>query len=106
MKLSENPLLPRNPDTQYTRDLSYALSQVLRTIAQKVNLIGAGRLAGTDFVASSVPTTGAFAQGDFIKNAAPVEAGTVGSKYILAGWICEVGGSPGTLRECRYLTGN
>lgn len=106
MRLIENPPLPQNPDTDYARQLSYALTQIFRTFAQKVNLIGDGRLAGGDFTASSIPTTGVFAQGDFIKHSAPVEAGTAGSKYILVGWVCEVGGSPGTLRECRYLTGN
>lgn len=106
MKLIENPQLPRNPDSSYAKELNFALQQILRTIAQKVNLIADGRLAGSDLVASAVPTTGKFAKGDFIKNSDPVEAGAPGSKYILAGWICEVGGSPGTLRECRYLTGN
>ena len=106
MKLIENPQLPRNPDTSYARELNFALQQILRTIAQKVNLIGDGRLAGSDFVASTIPTTGQFARGDFIRNSAPVEACVPTAKYIVAGWICEVGGSPGTLRECRYLTGN
>jgi len=106
MKLIENPQLPIGPDSAYGRDLNYALAQIFRAIAQKVNLLADGRVAGSDFVASSVPTTGTFTQGDFIRNSAPAEAGTAGSKYILAGWMCEVGGSPGTLRECRYLTGN
>jgi hypothetical protein len=106
MKLVENPQLPLGADTAYSKELSYALSQIFRTIAQKVNLLADGRISGSDFVAASIPTTGSFRQGDFIRNSAPVEAGTVGSKYILAGWLCEVGGNPGTLRECRYLTGN
>jgi hypothetical protein len=106
MKLIENPQLPLGADTAYAKELSYALSQILRTIAQKVNLLADGRISGSDFVAASVPTTGSFRQGDFIRNSAPVEAGTAGNKYILAGWLCEVGGTPGTLRECRYLTGN
>lgn len=106
MKLIENPQLPLGPGDGYARDLNFALSQILRTIAQKVNLLADGRIAGSDFVAAAIPTTGMFKQGDFIRNSAPVEAGTAGSKYILAGWICEIGGTPGTLRECRYLTGN
>lgn len=106
MKLIENPQLPLNPESGYARDLNFALSQILRTIAQKVNLLADGRLAGSDYVAATAPTTGMFRQGDFIRNSAPTEAGTAGSKYIVAGWLCEVGGSPGTLRECRFLTGN
>lgn len=106
MKLIENPQLPIGPDSTYGRDLNYALAQNFRAIAQKVNLLADGRIAGSDFVASSVPTTGTYTQGDFIRNSTPVEAGAAASKYVILGWICTAGGSPGTLLECRVLTGN
>jgi hypothetical protein len=102
MRLEENPLLPT--DTQ--ANLVYTLTRVFRNIAQKVNAIGDGRLNGSDLVAASIPTTGTYAQGDFIRNSAPVEAGTAGSKYCLLGWVCVAGGSPGTLLPVRTLTGN
>jgi hypothetical protein len=102
MRLEENPLLPT--DTQ--ANLVYTLTRVFRNIAQKVNAIGDGRLNGSDLVAASIPTTGTYAQGDFIRNSAPVEAGAAASKYVVLGWICTVGGSPGTLLQCRVLTGN
>lgn len=106
MKLIENPQLPIGPDGAYARDLNFALSQIFRVIAQKVNLIADGRISGSDFVADSVPTTGTFRPGDFIRNSAPVEAGTAGGKFVNLGWVCTVGGSPGTLLPCRVLTGN
>jgi hypothetical protein len=106
MRLEENPLLPRDPNLPYAEQLNFVLARVFRNIAQKVNAIGDGRLAGSDLVASSIPTTGTYRQGDFIKNSAPVEAGVAASKYVVVGWICTVSGSPGTLLQCRYLTGN
>lgn len=106
MKLIENPQLPLGHDGVYARDLNFALSQIFRTIAQKVNLMADGRLSGSDFVAATVPTTGVFRQGDFVRNSAPVEAGTAGAKFVVLGWICTVSGSPGTLLPARVLTGN
>lgn len=106
MRLEENPQLPLNPDSDYARNLNFTLSRLFRNIAAKVNQIGDGRLVGSDLVAAAVPTTGTYAQGDFIRNSAPVEAGTAGSKYVVVGWVVSVGGSPGTLLQCRFLTGN
>jgi len=106
MRLEENPQLPLNPDSPYAGNLNFTLSRLFRNIAQKVNAIGDGRLNGSDLVAAAVPTTGTYAQGDFIRNSAPVEAGTAGSKFVVIGWIATVGGTPGTLLPCRVLTGN
>jgi len=106
MRLEENPQLPLGQDTKYSGDLNFVLSRLFRNIAQKVNQIGDGRIAGNDFTSSTIPTTGMFKQGDFIKNSAPVEAGTAGSKFVVLGWVCTVGGSPGTLLPVRTLTGN
>lgn len=106
MRLEENPQLPMNPDTAYLVALTQFLSRVLKNTAQKVNQIGDGRITGSDFTAASIPTTGMFKQGDVIRNSAPVEAGTAGTKYVVLGWICTVSGSPGTLLPIRALTGN
>jgi hypothetical protein len=106
MRLEENPQLPLQPDSHYAGNLNFTLSRLFRNIAQKVNAIGDGRLNGSDLVAATVPTTGTYAQGDFIRNSAPVEAGAASSKYVVLGWICTVGGTPGTLLQCRVLTGN
>jgi hypothetical protein len=106
MRLEENPQLPMQPDSPYAQNLNFTLSRLLRNIAQKVNAIGDGRLNGSDLVAASIPTTGTYAQGDFIRNSAPVEAGGAGSKTVTLGWICTVGGTPGTLLPVKTLTGN
>jgi hypothetical protein len=106
MRLEENPQLPQNPDTPYAQNLNFVLSRLLRNIAAKVNAIGDGKLAGGDLVATAVPTTGTYATGDFVKNSAPSELGTAGSKYFIDGWKCVAGGSPGTFVQARCLTGN
>lgn len=101
------------------RDVKLAISNlvpaaynagVLREIARRtedaVNLSSEGRLAGRHFNATTIPTTGDFAQGDLIWKSNLTEAGSVGSKYVVIGWCCTVAGSPGTLLEMRVLTGN
>lgn len=106
MRLEEDPTLPLGAESKYELDLNYSLKNIFRKIARKVNQIGDGRIAGSDFIAATIPTTGTFKQGDFIRNSAPVEAGTASSRYVVIGWVCVSGGSPGTLLQCRYLTGN
>lgn len=97
MKLNTSPRLS-TPDQALNRELvSHALL---------VNLLTDGRAAGTNNATSSIPTTGTYAVGDFVKNSAPSELGSVGSKYVIAGWMCVAAGSPGTLVQCRFLTGN
>lgn len=54
---------------------------------------------------NAAPTTGTFNTGDRIFNIAPSELGDVGSKYIISGWICTSGGTPGTWKEMRTWTG-
>jgi polygalacturonase len=55
---------------------------------------------------TAAPTAGSWYQGDREYNSAPAEAGTAGSKYVIFGWICTVGGTPGTWLQMRSLTGN
>lgn len=82
------------------------LKQELVQHATLLNLLTDGRLAGTNNAVAAVPTSGTYAKGDFIRNSAPSEAGAAGSKYVVLGWVCVTGGTPGTLLECRVLTGN
>lgn len=58
---------------------------------------------GLDSVA---PTTGTWLQGDMVTNSTPTELGTAGSKYVILGWCCVSGGTPGTWVQNRVLTGN
>lgn len=46
-----------------------------REIAQQVNAISEGKLGGFYTAATAAPTTGTWAQGDFVLNSAPAEAG-------------------------------
>lgn len=77
-----------------------------REIAQQVNAVSEGRQVGFYSAATAAPTTGTWAKGDFVLNSNPSELGTGGSKYIIHGFRCVAGGSPGTWVQCRFLTGN
>lgn len=100
MRLEENPQLPLGEEWRYT------LQRYLRAVSQKVNQMADGKTSAIDNAVPAVPTTGQFAQGDFVRNSAPTELGVATSKYVITGWLCTVGGSPGTFVQCRSLTGN
>lgn len=96
MKANTQPRIPSNP----------ILERELREHATLINLISDGRLAGTNNATTAAPTTGTHARGDFVRNSQPSEAGGAGSKYVILGWVCTSGGTPGTWVQCRVLTGN
>lgn len=82
------------------------LLDLLKRIAYQVNLLSEGAIAARYNAATAAPTTGRWAQGDWIENSAPAEIGTAGGKYIVNGWRCVVSGTPGTWLQSRSLTGN
>ncbi|MBV4459174.1 hypothetical protein KVG96_14535 [Pseudomonas sp. COR58] len=82
------------------------MQRELREHASQVNLLSEGRITAFYTAGTAAPTTGSWMQGDSLKNSAPTELGTAGSKYIIAGWTCVVSGTPGTWVQNRYLTGN
>lgn len=82
------------------------LQRELREHATQVNQLTEGRISAVTNATTAAPTTGPNQQGDFVKNSAPTELGTAGSKYIIHGWQCVASGTPGTWVPCRYLTGN
>lgn len=102
MRLEENPLLPNSGD--YSQ-LNFVLARLFRSIATKVNGLADGRLAQIDNALTAAPTTGTWAKGDFVRNSNPSELGSAGSKYVVLGWVSIAGGTPGTFKECRALTG-
>jgi hypothetical protein len=55
---------------------------------------------------TSTPTIGTWSTGDIIYSTSSTEQGTAGSKYIVIGWQCVAGGTPGTWLQMRTLTGN
>jgi hypothetical protein len=82
------------------------MQRELREHATQVNLLSEGRIVASYNALTSTPTAGTNMQGDFVKNSAPSELGTAGSKYVVEGWVCVVSGSPGTWVQKRFLTGN
>ena len=106
MRLEENPQLPQNADSPYAQALYQVLTRLFRAYSQKVNQLADGKTSAVDNAVPAAPTTGQFNQGDFVRNSAPTELGTAGSKYVLRGWTCTVPGTPGTFVQCRELTGN
>lgn len=80
--------------------------RILRDIAQQLNNVTEGRQSAMHGSLTAAPTTGNYAQGDSVRNSAPAEAGVAGSKYVVTGWVCTVGGTPGTWLAMRVLTGN
>jgi len=95
MRLQENPQLPMNPDTTYAKDLNFTLTKVFRDIAQKVNGVADGRVTAIDNAQTSVPTTGQWRQGDFVRNSTPSVI-TSTPNYVVLGWECIASGEPGT----------
>lgn len=100
MKIQENPHIP--VDTPLGRQLHHLHA----LLAVQINQLSEGRIAAKYNAATAAPTTETWQQGDFIANSAPAEAGAVGSKYVVLGWVCVASGTPGTWVDCRCLTGN
>lgn len=77
-----------------------------REIARQVNALSEGSISANYNATTSAPTTGTWSKSDQIKNSAPAEAGSAGSKYVITGFLCVSGGTPGTWVQLRSLTGN
>ena len=107
MRVDADPRLPIVPSSDaYQVNLNRRLYQLFRQISQQVNALSEGLMVANYAATTSAPTTGTWYQGDFVRNSAPTEAGSAGSKYVIFGWICTVAGTPGTWVQQRFLTGN
>ena len=107
MRVDIDPRLPQvAADKDYLARLNVRLYDVFRAIASQLNGISEGRISSVTSATTSAPTTGTWNKGDRIYNTAPSELGTGGSKYVIEGWQCITGGTPGTWVQMRYLTGN
>lgn len=96
-----------NLDIQVSADYVHGRwAQIVRALQEVINGLAEGRQVYHYNAATAAPTTGTYAIGDFILNSAPAEAGGAGSKYLIHGWRCTASGTPGTWKECRFLTGN
>lgn len=85
---------------------SNAVQRKLSEQANQINLISEGRLVGTHNATTAAPTSGSHALGDYVRNSEPAELGTAGGLYVVMGWVCVLGGEPGTWVDCRVTTGN
>lgn len=81
------------------------IERELREHAVLINLMTDGRLAGTHNATTAAPASGSYAVGDFVRNSAPAEAGSAGSKYLVLGWVV-TDDDPLAFLPCRVLTGN
>lgn len=106
MRQSSEVQLPINPDSQYEKDLNFKLKDIFRNLIIKLNGLSDGRISAVDNTATSIPTTGMYSVGDQVRNKAPAELGSAGSKYVVLGWVCVTAGSPGLFLPIRTLTGN
>lgn len=97
---------PRLPSADQLPPLRTRLFEVFKSIAVQLNSISEGRMSAFHNAYTAAPTTGTWAAGDYIKKSNPTEAGIATAKYIIIGWTCTVGGTPGTWLENRTLTGN
>ena len=96
MRLNKTPRKPVDADT----------GDWYRQVAQQVNNLSEGMISASYNALVAAPTTGTWAQGDFIKNRTPTELGAAASKYVVIGFICVASGTPGTWLQARTLTGN
>lgn len=79
---------------------------LLREIVQQLNGLTEGSIQAVTNSVTAAPTTGTYQQGDVLRKSNLAEAGGVGNKYVIVGYACTTGGSPGTWKELRCLTGN
>jgi hypothetical protein len=97
MKINTTPRLARS---------DAPLERLLKDIAVQLNALSEGRLSACYAAHAAPPASGAWALGDFVRNSAPTEQGVSPNKYVIHGWQCVSGGTPGAWVECRFLTGN
>jgi len=102
MKISTDARLPNDDDI---RRLKTRLVELHREVATQLNLASEGAIQASHNAMTAAPLSGDYRVGDFVRNSAPSELGTAGSKYLIFGWSCVASGSPGTWKQCRFLTG-
>ncbi|MFP3638112.1 hypothetical protein [Paraburkholderia sp. SIMBA_054] len=103
----QKPQLPSAPSSdKFGADLVFKVKQIFGNVIDQLNNLSEGHVAAATNASTAPPTAGTYQQGDFIRNSAPSELGTAGSKYVITGWLCTAAGTPGTWVACRSLTGN
>ena len=92
------------------KKLVQQLQELISRTNQQVNQITDGTVSAFHSARSTVPTSGTWAIGDFVRKSTYAEAGAGGSKYVVIGWCRITNGSANTINvdwvEARVLTGN
>lgn len=99
------PTDPRLPGVN-TPNFLTQLTNLYKDITKQLNLLTEGKITAVTNAGTAAPTAGTYQQGDKVWHSAPVEAGSVSSKYVIIGYVCVSAGTPGTWCEMRVLTGN
>lgn len=87
MRLAVDQRLPADAER-----LAQRLTDLLTQIARQVNGVTEGGISAIHSARIAAPTTGTWAQGDFVRNSAPVDS----SGTTVIGWLCVASGTPGT----------
>lgn len=101
MRINTDARLPQSDDVSALKQRLYDLH---REVSAQLNALSEGQLRGASNAATSAPVSGVYAVGDMVRNAAPAEFGSAGSKYVVTGWLCTA--APLTFVPMRSLTGN
>lgn len=83
------------------------IASIFRDIENQLNGISEGKVYATYNAHTAAPTGSAqsYQRGDFVKNTQPSEVTqTFIGSYVIAGWLNTSAGSPGTWKQCRFLT--
>lgn len=91
-------------------DLNTAVNTIqksLNDLTDQLNNLSNGGIKAASNTASAPPTSTIrqYFQGDYLRNDTPVVLGAAGSRYVIKGWICVAGGSPGTWVDDQGKTG-
>ena len=93
----------RLPQADDVRALKQRLYELHRDVSTQLNAISEGQMQGATNAATAAPISGSYAPGDFVRNSAPTELGTLGMRYVVEGWLCIA--APLTFVQKRFLTG-
>jgi hypothetical protein len=97
MRINEAPQVPRIRTglMEWVDEWLRAFAANWLRIAQQLNGVSEGRIAPWHTAHTTYPVAGKYDQGDFVRNSTPTVAGVVPCDYIVMGWVCTVGGTPG-----------
>lgn len=106
MRIQKPQLPTADAKDKFSSDLVFKVRQIMASVIDQLNNLSEGQVTAATNASTAPPTTGTYQKGDIVRNSAPAELGSAGSKYVITQWICAAAGTPGTWLPCRSLTGN